>query len=115
MNKEAIQHELAERKQLLLKRAEKVERDASHRDEPLSADFAEQAVERENDDVLSAIGEEARHEVELIDKALQRLEQGEYGECHECGDAIDELRLAAVPYAELCIRCAEQQEQEQHG
>ena len=111
MNKEAIQKELSERKQLLQKRAEKVERDASHRDEPLSADFAEQAVERENDDVLSAIGEESRHEIELIDRALMRLDQGEYGECQECGEDIDELRLAAVPYADLCIRCAEKQEQ----
>lgn len=111
MNLEAIKQELSERKALLVKRADKVERDASHRDEPLSADFAEQAVERENDDVLSAIGEESRHEIELITKALHRIETGEYGECQECGADIDELRLAAVPYAELCITCAEKMEQ----
>ncbi|WP_420588555.1 TraR/DksA family transcriptional regulator [Bacterioplanoides sp.] len=111
MNLDAIKNELTERKALLEKRADKVERDASHRDQPLSADFAEQAVERENDDVLTAIGEESRHEIDLINKALHRLEQDEYGECQGCGDDIDELRLAAVPYAELCIKCAEKLEQ----
>ncbi|MFC3681749.1 TraR/DksA family transcriptional regulator [Bacterioplanoides pacificum] len=112
MNTEAIKAELAARKALLQQRADKVERDASHRDAPLSADFAEQAVERENDDVLTAIGAESRHEIDLINKALQRLEDGEYGECQQCGGDIDELRLAAVPYAELCILCAEQQEEQ---
>ena len=111
MNLDAIKNELTERKALLEKRADKVERDASHRDQPLSADFAEQAVERENDDVLTAIGEESRHEIDLINKALHRLEQDEYGECQGCGGDIDELRLAAVPYAELCIKCAEKLEQ----
>lgn len=109
-----VERQLIERRALLIKRADKVERDASHRDDPLSADFAEQATERENDDVLTAIGAESRHEIDMIDLALKRIEQGEYGECHECGEHIDELRLAAVPYAELCIQCAEKVEQETH-
>lgn len=111
MNLDTIRTELESRKELLEKRAAKVERDASHRDEPLSADFAEQAVERENDDVLSAIGAESRHEIDLITKALHRLDENLYGECEECGNTIDELRLAAVPYTELCISCAEKMEQ----
>lgn len=111
MNLETVKNELLDRKALLEKRADKVERDASHRDDPLSADFAEQAVERENDDVLSAIGAESRHEIDLINKALHRLEENQYGECEECGNDIDELRLAAVPYADLCIGCAEKMEQ----
>lgn len=110
----AVERQLTERKALLIQRAEKVERDASHRDEPVSADFAEQATERENDDVLSAIGVESRHEIAMINLALKRIEQGDYGECHECGEHIDELRLEAVPYAELCIHCAEKLEQEAH-
>lgn len=110
MNLDAIKTELLDRKALLEKRADKVERDASHRDDPLSADFAEQAVERENDDVLSAIGAESRHEIQQITKALHRLDEDLYGECEECGNTIDELRLAAVPYTELCIVCAEKLE-----
>ena len=67
MNTEAIGGRLVARQKVLLERANKVERDASHRDAPLSADFAEQATERENDDVLLALGDEWHHELQDID------------------------------------------------
>ena len=38
-----------------------------------------------------------------IDAALARLDEGTYGICAVCGRAIDEERLAAVPYATLCL------------
>lgn len=105
-----IRQQLTERKNMLEARASKTQRDASHRDEPLSADFAEQAVERENDDVLRAIASESIHEVEQINQALNRIEAGIYGECSECGADIDEKRLAAVPYSTLCVNCAARHE-----
>ncbi len=114
MSNEAIRQQLLERRQQLAVRADKTERDASHRDEPLSSDFAEQAVERENDEVLSAISLESRHEIALIDKALQRIDNGHYGVCEHCGEGIDERRLNAVPYAELCIHCASKVDQLHH-
>ena len=70
MDLSQIRQQLSERKTLLEARAEKTERDASHRDAPLPADFAEQATERENDDVLRAIAGESVHEIELINQAL---------------------------------------------
>lgn len=106
MNLSQVKQELTERKAMLEARADKTERDASHRDEPLSADFAEQAVERENDDVLRAIAAESIHEVEQINAALARIDAGSYGECSECGDEIGEQRLSAVPYSSLCLKCA---------
>jgi DnaK suppressor protein len=42
-----------------------------------------------------------------IDAALGRLATGEYGVCADCGDAITPRRLAAIPWAEYCIRCQE--------
>ncbi|MAD43716.1 MAG: conjugal transfer protein TraR [Oceanospirillaceae bacterium] len=110
MDLSQIRQQLSERKTLLEARAEKTERDASHRDAPLPADFAEQATERENDDVLRAIAGESVHEIELINQALARIEAGTYGECSECGDNISEQRLAAVPYTTLCVKCAESHE-----
>ena len=41
----------------------------------------------------------------------ERIEEGSYGSCEECGAKIPKARLNAVPYASLCVRCAEQQEQ----
>ena len=59
----------------------------------------------------------ARHEMEirmlsedgdvlhLIDDALERLANGEYGKCQECGEMIPEGRLQVRPYAVFCIKC----------
>ena len=46
-----------------------------------------------------------------IEASLERIEEGIYGQCEECGVKIPKSRLNAVPYATLCVRCAEQQEQ----
>ena len=46
-----------------------------------------------------------------IETSLERIEEGTYGQCEECGARIPKNRLKAIPYAVLCIRCAEQQEQ----
>ena len=45
-----------------------------------------------------------------INDALQRLEQGRYGYCFECGDEIGEKRLRALPFAVRCKDCEEQRE-----
>jgi DnaK suppressor protein len=45
-----------------------------------------------------------------IEAALERLEDGIYGKCAECGGVIPKTRLNAIPYTPLCIKCAEAQE-----
>lgn len=45
-----------------------------------------------------------------IDEALSRIENGEYGKCLGCDSIIPKTRLNAIPYAAMCVRCAEQQE-----
>lgn len=47
---------------------------------------------------------------QLIDEALTRLVEGQYGVCAECGVEISEKRLAAVPFAKLCVDCQSKQE-----
>jgi DnaK suppressor protein len=51
---------------------------------------------------------DARRAAELrrIDAALQRLEEGEYGYCVECGEAVDPKRLEIDPAAPRCRDCA---------
>jgi RNA polymerase-binding protein DksA len=46
-----------------------------------------------------------------IEAALERIEEGGYGQCEECGAKIPKARLNAIPFATLCVRCAQQQEQ----
>ena len=54
-----------------------------------------------------ATGEQRRRMLREIELALERVEDGTYGECLECGEPIASGRLEANPTARLCIRCAE--------
>lgn len=46
-----------------------------------------------------------------VNKALEKIEKGEYGICESCGEEIGVKRLQARPVTDLCIRCKEEQEQ----
>jgi DnaK suppressor protein len=45
-----------------------------------------------------------------IEKALKRIEDGVYGVCEECEEAINPKRLNALPSAALCVRCQQREE-----
>jgi len=64
------------------------------------ADHASEMLERELDWTLE---ENAERILTEIDDALARIEEGTYGVCAACGEAIPDDRLAAVPYATLCV------------
>src|SRR6266446_4056760 len=91
----------------LLKRASDASADLRHEADPLSADFAEQVTQRENDDVLGAISHSAQEELQQVEAALRRLASGRYSTCSVCGEDIEPERLDAVPYTNRCRSCAE--------
>ncbi len=72
------------------------------------ADHASDLVDREVDQSLGANAETV---VAEIDEALLRIEAGTYGTCAVCGAVIPAERLAAVPYAILCLDDKRRQEQ----
>lgn len=49
--------------------------------------------------------------LELIEEAIQRLLDDEFGECQDCGCTINEARLDAMPYARFCVECKTKREQ----
>ena len=71
------------------------------------ADSKERAKQFEDNEVVDALGNEARQELAKISTALQRLETGDYGICVECRTPIKPGRLEVYPYAHECIDCAE--------
>lgn len=75
-----------------------------------SADFAEQAQQRQNDDVLRALLAEAEAGMRQVGLARLRLADGSYGLCQRCGESIEDKRLRALPAAERCLRCADLQD-----
>src|SRR5947199_7249247 len=46
-----------------------------------------------------------------VERALERIEQGTYGKCTNCGQPIPEKRLEAIPWASRDVKCEEQLEQ----
>ncbi|ACL74135.1 TraR/DksA family transcriptional regulator [Thioalkalivibrio sulfidiphilus] len=107
---EDLRRQLEQLRDDLQSRLDRVERNVRHEAEPLDKDFAEQAVQRENEEVVDALGNEARRELARVHEALKRMNEGEYGICAACGEAIPEARLKILPQARLCAACASRQE-----
>ncbi len=72
-------------------------------------DIAEVDTERELSFMLKNKGQD---ELRLIDEALDRIAEGDYGVCGECGEDIPKKRLEALPYSLHCVSCQEQIESE---
>ena len=53
--------------------------------------------------------------MEMIDEALQKLEDSEYGVCLDCGQMIPRARLEAKPYARYCTKCKSLRESTEDG
>lgn len=101
-----IEAGLRTRLQFLEGRVAEVEDGLRHTHAPLEADFAEQAVSTENDDVLQALDSALRREQAEILAVLRRMEMGSYGFCSACGDEVPPQRLRALPFARECVACA---------
>jgi len=105
LNPDRIRSGLLARRHELDTRLRKADADSRHQQRPLSADFEEQAVERENDEVLQSIEASCESEMRQIDSALRRLADGCYGMCEVCGGDIDHQRLATLQSATKCAAC----------
>lgn len=66
-------------------------------------DIAVQAVDRQ----AALVGK--------IREALERVKEGTFGECLDCGGTINPRRLEAIPWAPLCVHCQERHEQADAG
>ena len=95
-------------KQEATHRINSIDRDIRH--EGMTADWAEQATERENDVVLQSLGNTAQQELAMINSALKRIETGEYFNCSSCGEDIPPARLELLPFSSLCVDCADKLE-----
>lgn len=84
----------------------------------------DRGIDREVLDVAESSEVDSQHEIGFaliqlkaetlnrIDAALRRLEEGNYGECFECGSEIADARLRALPFAVRCRDCEERREDE---
>jgi len=87
-------------------RLTRITNDVRHSDVPLEKDFSEQATQNENNEVMDYLGNSARTEIEMIKQAINKIDNGRYGICQVCDEPISIERLKALPYSNMCIKCA---------
>ncbi|MDZ7620067.1 MAG: TraR/DksA family transcriptional regulator [Patescibacteria group bacterium] len=80
-----------------------------------SGDLVDAALDAAQDEISSQLAEVESRELTRIEEALERMKNGQYGECEACGCAIPMARLQALPYASLCIDCQREAERENAG
>jgi DnaK suppressor protein len=66
-----------------------------------------EACDNVSRDMLARTLERERRTLNEIESALLRMKKGEYGVCGGCGIAIPRARLDAIPWARVCVNCAE--------
>lgn len=75
----------------------------------LQSDIESEVVERGQEEtmirLLDRLEGREKAEIEAIDRALFKLGSEQYGRCEECGKAIPQARLEAVPAAAMCMAC----------
>lgn len=80
-------------------------------DDSETPDPVDLAVRNYSKNVQLAVSENESRQLTLIDEALLRLGDDEYGLCQNCDKEINPKRLAAIPWARYCLDCQELLEQ----
>lgn len=109
---------------VLLRRREALRRSLSDElahfntsEERIVGDQADSALDADYGFINSQLAETESRELALIEHALERMGEGRYGDCEECGKKIPTARLQALPYATTCIDCqrASERGDAEHG
>ena len=80
-------------------------------DDSETPDPVDLAVRNYSKNVMLAVSENESRQLALVDEALLRVEDDEYGVCQNCEKDINPKRLAAIPWARYCLSCQELVEQ----
>ncbi|MGC2234545.1 MAG: TraR/DksA family transcriptional regulator [Pyrinomonadaceae bacterium] len=80
-------------------------------DDSETPDPVDLAVRNYSKNVMLAVSENESKQLVLVDEALLRVEDEEYGTCQNCEKDINPKRLAAIPWARYCLSCQELLEQ----
>jgi len=71
------------------------------------ADIADDAVQSYERQLMMGLGEKEFEKLRLVEEAIEKLDEGQYGICLECEELISEERLTVIPFASYCVDCLE--------
>ncbi len=92
------------REDTLKKIADNMKMEIGHLQEAIS-DMYDQADDERERQFTILLCDRDRETLLQINEALERLEDGEYGLCEECGKKISQARLRVRPFARYCVPC----------
>jgi DnaK suppressor protein len=105
------------KKQLLEKRAELIsvvqkteEYGRKVNTEAEGMDLADKASSSYTKEFMFSKSDSDRQLLQKVVDALRRLDNGEFGECMNCGEPVEQKRLEAVPWSPYCLACQEEAE-----
>jgi len=73
-------------------------------------DIGDEAANIYNKQILLSLNESERKRLQEVDEALDRIANGTYGICEECGEPISLKRLEVRPVAKYCVACLSKME-----
>ena len=110
---ETFRKRLEERQQALRKAVSRTEEDGRVADQDTAQDIADRAASSYTKEFLFSVSNNDRQLLQMVENALQRIREGSFGECVNCGAEINAKRLEAVPWTRYCIECQEKLEKGQ--
>jgi len=108
---ESFKKRLEERQQALRRMVSRTEEDGRIADQDPAQDIADRAASSYTKEFLFSQSNNERQLLQMVESALQRLREGQFGACVNCGEEINAKRLEAVPWTRYCISCQEKVEQ----
>ena len=114
MDKKKIEYfrkRLEVRQQDLRRMVSRTQQDGRAADEDTAQDIADRAASSYTKEFLFHQSNNDRQLLQMVEGALARIREGNFGECISCGKEINPKRLEAVPWTRHCIECQEKLEQ----
>ena len=108
---EQFKKRLETRQQELRRTVSRTQQDGRSADDEATQDIADRAASSYHKEFLFHQSNNDRQLLQMVEKALDRIRQGTFGECISCGKEINAKRLEAVPWTRHCIECQEKLEQ----
>jgi DnaK suppressor protein len=102
---------LVARREELMKTIARTEEEGRQADDDQTVDLADKAANSYTKEFLFGMTNTDRTILNMIDEALKRIRNNEYGMCANCQEEMQQKRLEAVPWAKHCINCQEKAEQ----
>ena len=98
---------LVDKKTSLVSELAKTKNAEEETTEESTQDIADKAVSSYTREFRYSLNDTERNTTQQVEQALGRIEDGTFGFCLNCGNALNEKRLTAIPWSRHCVDCQE--------